>query len=133
MTDAKREAANKWLLPDGIEDVLPGVAAQREAVRRRLLDEFQCWGFEYVIPPMLEFLDSLLTGTGGDLDLKTFKVTDQLSGRTLGVRADMTPQVARIDAHGLNREGVVRLCYAGTVLHSRPDNMLSSRAPQMAG
>ena len=124
---------NSWLLPEGIEDVLPDRAAQLEQVRRRLLDHFSGWGYEYVITPMLEFLDSLLTGTGRDLDIKTFKVTDQMSGRTMGVRADMTPQAARIDAHSLNRDGPVRLCYAGTVLHSRPDNMLASRSPTMAG
>ena len=127
------EQRDHWLLPEGIEDVLPGEALHREQVRRRLLDHFHGWGFEYVIPPMLEFLTSLLTGTGRDLDIKTLKVTDQMSGRTLGIRADMTPQVARIDAHSLNREGPVRLCYAGTVLHSRPDNMLASRAPTMVG
>ncbi len=127
------EQRNRWLLPEGIEDVLPGEALHREQVRRRLLDHFEGWGYEYVIPPMLEFLTSLLTGTGRDLDIKTLKVTDQMSGRTLGIRADMTPQVARIDAHSLNRDGPVRLCYAGTVLHSRADNMLATRAPTMVG
>ena len=99
----------RWILPESIEDVLPGEA---------ILDGFSCHGYEFVIPPMLEFLDSLLTGSGGDLDLRTFKFMDQLSGRSLGVRADMTPQVARVDAHLLNRKGVARLCYCGSVLHT---------------
>ena len=124
---------DRWLLPDGIEDVLPGQAKELEVVRRRLLDLYASWGYEFVIPPMIEFLESLLTGTGHDLDLKTFKVTDLVSGRTMGIRADMTPQVARIDAHSLNRSGPVRLCYAGTVLHSMADNMLASRTPIKVG
>jgi|TARA_B100001964_G_C14218738_1_gene594175 ATP phosphoribosyltransferase regulatory subunit len=124
---------DRWLLPDGIEDVLPAQAKELEVVRRRLLDLFASWGYEFVIPPMVEFLESLLTGTGHDLDLKTFKVTDLVSGRTMGIRADMTPQVARIDAHSLNRSGPVRLCYAGTVLHSMADNMLASRTPIKVG
>jgi ATP phosphoribosyltransferase regulatory subunit len=110
----------KWLLPEYIEDVLPVEAARVERLRRRILDLFYGHGYELVVPPMLEYLDSLLTGTGHDLDLKTFKLVDQLSGRMLGLRADMTPQVARIDAHLLNRQGVTRLCYAGTVLHTQP-------------
>lgn len=125
--------ADRWLLPDGIEEVLPPRARNLELIRRRLLDLYRSWGYEYVIPPMVEFLESLLTGTGKDLDLKTFKVTDQLSGRMMGVRADITPQVARIDAHSLDRAGVVRLCYAGTVLHAKADNMLASRAPITVG
>lgn len=124
---------DRWLLPDGIEDVLPPQAKQLEGIRRRLLDLFETWGYEYVIPPMVEFLESLLTGTGHDLDLKTFKVVDLLTGRTMGVRADITPQVARIDAHSLNRDGVVRLCYAGTVVQSRADDMLASRIPLSVG
>ena len=124
---------DRWLLPDGIEDILPVEARNLEAVRRRLLDLYSSWGYQYVIPPMLEFLDSLLTGTGRDLDLETFKVTDLATGRTMGIRADMTPQVARIDAHSLNQTGPVRICYAGTVLHSQAGNMLASRSPIQVG
>lgn len=125
--------ADRWLLPDGIEEVLPPRAQNLESIRRQLLDLYVSWGYEYVIPPMVEFLESLLTGTGRDLDLKTFKVTDRESGRMMGIRADITPQVARIDAHSLNRPGVVRLCYAGTVLHAKADNMLASRTPIAVG
>src|SRR5882762_762495 len=100
-----------WLLPENIEDILPPLADRIERLRRRLLDLFRVHGYELVIPPMLEYLESLLTGTGHDLDLDTFKLVDQLSGRMIGVRADITPQVARIDAHLLNRKGVTRLCY----------------------
>jgi ATP phosphoribosyltransferase regulatory subunit len=110
----------KWLLPEYIDDILPAEAARVESLRRRILDLFHAHGYELVVPPMLEYLDSLLTGTGHDLDLQTFKLVDQLSGRMLGLRADITPQVARIDAHLLNRQGVTRLCYAGTVLHANP-------------
>lgn len=124
---------DRWLLPDGIEDVLPPQAKQLEGIRRCLLDLYETWGYEYVIPPMVEYLESLLTGTGHDLDLKTFKVVDLLTGRTMGLRADITPQVARIDAHSLNREGVVRLCYAGTVVQSLADDMLASRTPLSVG
>jgi len=125
--------ADRWILPDGVDEVLPPQAEKLEKVRRQLLDLFQQWGYELVIPPMIEFLESLLTGTGTDLDLKTFKVTDQMSGRLMGIRADMTPQVARIDAHSLNKPGTVRLCYAGTVLHALADNMLASRTPISVG
>lgn len=125
--------ADRWLLPDGVEEVLPPQAAHLEAVRRRVLDRFSAWGYELVITPMVEYLESLLTGTGRDLDLKTFKVTDQVSGRMMGIRADITPQVARIDAHSLKRDGIVRLCYAGTVLHAKADNMLASRTPIAVG
>ncbi|MBO6563220.1 MAG: ATP phosphoribosyltransferase regulatory subunit [Pseudomonadales bacterium] len=124
---------DRWLLPDGVEDVLPPQARELEEVRRRFLDLFESWGYDYVIPPMIEFLESLLTGTGRDLDLKTFKVVDLLTGRSMGVRADITPQVARIDAHSLNQDGVVRLCYAGTIMQSKPDTMLSSRTPLSVG
>ena len=109
-----------WLLPEHVADVLPAEARRVEVLRRRLLDLAASHGFELVIPPLLEHVDSLLSGTAGELDLRTFKLTDQLSGRQLGVRADITPQAARIDAHLLNREGVVRLCYCGSVLHARP-------------
>ena len=100
-----------WVLPDHIADVLPSEARHIEELRRVLLDTARCYGYELVVPPLLEHLDSLLTGSGSDLRLRTFKLVDQLSGRTLGLRADMTPQVARIDAHLLNRQGVTRLCY----------------------
>lgn len=122
-----------WLLPDGIEEVLPEDAAHLENLRRQLLDVFNCWGYELVIPPLIDYLASLLTGTGHDLDLQTFKFTDQLSGEMLGVRADMTPQVARIDAHNLRHESPTRLCYAGTVLHTVSDPMEHSRSPMQIG
>ncbi len=125
--------ADRWLLPDGVEDVLPPQARQLEHIRRKLLDLYHTWGYEYVIPPMIEFLESLLTGTGKDLDLRTFKVVDLITGRTMGLRADITPQVARIDAHSLNRDGVVRLCYAGTVIQAQADGMLASRTPLSVG
>lgn len=128
MTDKDR-----WLLPEGIEDVLPPQAAALERLRRQLLDLFHCWGYELVIPPLVEYLESLLTGTGNDLNLQTFKITDQLTGRLMGVRADMTPQVARIDAHRLKRSAPVRLCYMGTVLHTRPDGFSRSRNPLQVG
>jgi len=116
-----------WLLPESLADVLPAEARRIEELRRELLDLFRSYGFELVAPPLVEYIDSLLSGTGSDLDLRTCKLVDQLSGRTLGVRADMTPQVTRIDAHLLNRAGVTRLCYCGTVLHARPADLLSSR------
>ncbi|HUN94561.1 MAG TPA: ATP phosphoribosyltransferase regulatory subunit [Burkholderiaceae bacterium] len=122
-----------WLLPEGISDVLPDEARRIEERRRALLDLFRSYGYELVLPPLLEHLDSLLTGTGRDLDLSTFKLVDQLSGRSLGLRADTTPQVARIDAHILNRAGVVRLCYAGPVLHARPAHPLATREPIQVG
>lgn len=116
-----------WLLPEQIADVLPSQARRVEELRRLLIDRARAYGYELVQPPMVEHLDSLLSGTGAELSLKTFKLVDQLSGRTLGVRADMTPQVARIDAHLLNREGVARLAYCGPVLHARAEGALSSR------
>jgi ATP phosphoribosyltransferase regulatory subunit len=122
-----------WLLPDHIADVLPSEARHIEELRRELLDTARSYGYELVIPPLLEHLDSLLTGTGEALDLLTFKLVDQLSGRTLGLRADTTPQVARIDAHLLNRAGVTRLCYAGAVLHTRPDRPHATREPLQLG
>ncbi len=123
----------RWLLPEGISDVLPAEARRIEDLRRSLLDLYRSFGYELVFPPMIEYLDSLLTGTGRDLDLRTFKLVDQLSGRQLGLRADITPQVARIDAHILNRAGVVRLCYAGSVLHTRPSHPLATREPMQVG
>jgi len=122
-----------WLLPESVEDVLPDGARAIETYRRRLLDLFGVHGYELVAPPMLEYLESLLTGTGHDLDLRTFKLIDQMSGRTMGLRADMTPQVARIDAHLLNRAGVARLCYCGTVLHTRPRGLTATREPLQIG
>ncbi|WP_054022315.1 ATP phosphoribosyltransferase regulatory subunit [Piscinibacter sakaiensis] len=122
-----------WLLPEHISDVLPAQARHIEELRRGLLDAARRCGYELVIPPMLEHLESLLSGTGHELDLKTFKLADQLSGRTLGVRADSTPQVARIDAHLLNRQGVARLCYCGPVLHTRPSGLHGSREPLQFG
>lgn len=122
-----------WLLPEYIADALPGEAAQIERLRRQLLDHFAVSGYELVMPPMLEYLESLLTGTGQDLKLRTFKLVDQLSGRTLGVRADMTPQAARIDAHLLNHQGVTRLCYCGSVLHTLPATIAASREPLQVG
>jgi ATP phosphoribosyltransferase regulatory subunit len=116
-----------WLLPERLADILPAEARRIEELRRELLDLYRTYGFELVAPPLVEYIDSLLSGTGTDLDLRTSKLVDQLSGRTLGVRADMTPQVSRIDAHLLNRAGVTRLCYCGTVLHARPADLLSNR------
>ena len=115
------------MLPEGIEEILPDEARRLEQLRRRLLDLFGTWGYEQVMPPLIEYLDALLTGTGRDLDLQTFKLTDQLTGRLMGVRADMTPQTARIDAHYLKRECPVRLCYVGSVLRTRPDSFAGSR------
>lgn len=122
-----------WLLPEYIADALPNEAARIERLRRAVLDLFALHGYELVTPPLLEYLDSLLTGSGADLTLRTFKLVDQLSGRTLGVRADMTPQVARIDAHLLNRQGVARLCYCGSVLHTLPASLGASREPIQLG
>ena len=122
-----------WLLPEHIADALPREAAQIEILRRRLLDLFRTHGYELVMPPLLEYLDSLLTGAGQDLQLRTFKIVDQLSGKTMGVRADMTPQVTRIDAHLLNRQGVSRLCYCDSVLHTLPASMTATREPIQAG
>ncbi len=124
--------SSAWLLPEHIADVLPAQARRIEELRRSLLDRARGYGFELVMPPLLEHLDSLLSGTGHELDLKTFKLVDQLSGRTLGLRADTTPQAARIDAHLLNRQGVTRLCYCGPVLHTRP-TASSSREPLQFG
>lgn len=124
---------DRWLLPDGIEEVLPREARRIEAARRRILDLFAGWGYELVITPHIEFLESLLVSGGQDLDLKTFKVVDPLSGRQMGLRADITPQVARLDAHSLRREGPSRLCYAGSVLHAKPRALSTSRSPIQLG
>jgi len=122
-----------WVLPDHIADVLPSEARHIEELRRLLLDAARSYGFELVSPPLLEHIESLLTGTGKALDLQTFKLVDQLSGRMMGLRADTTPQVARIDAHLLNRSGVTRLCYCGPVLHTRPDRPHATREPLQLG
>ncbi|HJV27027.1 MAG TPA: ATP phosphoribosyltransferase regulatory subunit [Aromatoleum sp.] len=123
----------RWVLPDYIQDALPAEAEQLERLRRRLLDAFRSHGYQLVMPPLLEYLDSLTTGAGPDLKLRTFKLVDQLSGRTMGVRADMTPQVARIDAHLLNRAGVTRLCYCASVLHALPSSLTATREPLQLG
>ncbi len=122
-----------WVLPEFIEDILPPEARGIESLRAQLLELFRVHGYELVMPPLLEYLESLLTGTGHDMDLRTFKLVDQLSGRTMGVRADITPQVARIDAHLLNRKGVTRLCYCGSVLHTLPAGLTSTREPLQIG
>ena len=123
----------RWLLPEGVDEILPPRAMLLEQMCRKLIDLFSSWGYEFVIPPMMEYLESLLTATGEDLDLQTYKITDQLSGRLMGIRADITPQVARIDAHLLNRNIPTRLCYLGSVLHSRTNNSGDSRSPLQLG
>ncbi|HRM81659.1 MAG TPA: ATP phosphoribosyltransferase regulatory subunit, partial [Acidovorax temperans] len=122
-----------WILPDHIADVLPSEARHIEELRRGFLDTARSYGYELVIPPLLEHLDSLLTGSGEALDLQTFKLVDQLSGRSMGLRADTTQQVARIDAHLLNRQGVTRLCYCGPVLHAKPEKPHATREPLQFG
>ena len=124
---------NRWLLPEGVEEILPGQAWQIEQFRRRVLDLYRGCGYELVIPPLIEYSESLLIGLGSDMDLQTFKLTDQLSGRTLAIRADITPQTARIDAHSHPQEGPARLCYAGTVVQTRPKSDLASRIPIEVG
>jgi ATP phosphoribosyltransferase regulatory subunit len=123
----------RWLLPENFSDILPLEARRVEELRRALLDLYRSYGYELVVPPMIEYLDSLLIGTGSDLEARMFKLNDWASGRMLGLRADATPQVARIDAHILNRKGVARLCYAGSVLHARPLHPLASREPVQVG
>jgi ATP phosphoribosyltransferase regulatory subunit len=127
------DAGERWLLPEGVEEYLPYQAERLEALRRDLLNLFHSWGYELVIPPLIEYLESLLVGAGHDLDLETFKLIDQSSGRLMGVRADMTPQVARIDAHRLRRECPTRLCYMDTVLLTRQDGFAGSRTPLQLG
>lgn len=124
---------DRWLLPEGIEETLPAEARRIEAMRRAVLDLFERWGYALVMPPLIEYLDSLLTGVGRDMELQIFKLTDQLSGRLMGVRADTTPQAARIDAHYLKRSHATRLCYLGPVLHTRPDELAGSREPLQLG
>lgn len=123
----------RWLLPEGIEESLPEQARRLERLRRKLLDLYHAWGYELVLTPFIEYLESLLIGTSSDLDLQTFKLTDQINGRMMGVRADMTPQVARIDAHVLQRKAPARLCYIGTVLRTRPDSAGGTRSPMQVG
>ncbi|WP_108445876.1 ATP phosphoribosyltransferase regulatory subunit [Halomonas denitrificans] len=125
--------ADRWLLPDGMDEVLPPQASRMEELRRALLDLYHRWGYDQVMPPPVEFLDSLLTGTGTDLDLQTFKLTDQLTGRMMGVSADVTPQVARMDAHSLRRQGPVRLCYCTNVLRAKADQYQGGRSPVQVG
>lgn len=125
--------ADRWLLPDGMSEVLPPEARQIENLRRQLLDLFHSWGYELVLPPKVEFLESLLVGAGHDLGLQTFKLTDQLSGRLMGVSADVTPQVARMDAHSMRSQGAARFCYSAEILRTKPDNLLSSRSPIQIG
>ncbi|THB68815.1 MAG: ATP phosphoribosyltransferase regulatory subunit [Gammaproteobacteria bacterium] len=124
---------NAWLLPEGIDELLPVEAEVLENYRRRILDHFNQHGYDLVMPPFIEYLESLLSGTGNDLDLKTFKIIDQVSGRLMGIRADMTPQISRIDSHRLASDSISRLCYMGTVLHTRPDSFASSRSPLQFG
>lgn len=124
---------DRWLLPDGVEEILPAEARRVENLRRRLLDLFETWGYELVMPPLIEYLESLLIGASRDLDLQTFKVTDHLTGRLMGVRPDMTPQAARIDAHYLKRNAPTRLCYMGSVLRTKPDGFGGSREPLQLG
>ena len=124
---------DRWLLPEGVEETLPAEARRLEQLRRAILDMFERWGYELVMPPLIEYLESLQTGVGKDLDLQTFKLIDQLTGRLMGVRPDMTPQAARIDAHYLKREHVTRLCYLGPVLRTRPDDFAGSREPLQLG
>ena len=123
----------KWLLPENIDDVLPVEAKRLEIMRRRIVDLFDSWGYELVNPPLVEFLESLVAPDEDELLLQTFKLTDQLSGKTLGMRADMTPQIARIDAHALSRNKINRLCYCGTVLKTKPESVGASRAPIQFG
>ena len=124
---------NRWILPEGIDELLPSEAAALEQLRRDLTDLYFSWGYELVMPPVIEYLDSLLTGTGHELDLQTFKLVDQLNGRMMGVRSDMTPQVARIDAHRLGGEGISRLFYMGTTLKTRPQGLSGNRSPLQLG
>jgi ATP phosphoribosyltransferase regulatory subunit len=124
---------NRWLLPDSVDEFLPPQAEALERLRRDLLDTFFSWGYELVIPPLIEYLESLLVGTGNDLDIETFKLIDQSTGRLLGLRADITPQAARIDAHRLSRKGPVRLCYLDPVVHTRRNGFASSRNPIQVG
>ncbi|MEJ2043422.1 MAG: ATP phosphoribosyltransferase regulatory subunit [Reinekea sp.] len=125
--------AERWLLPEGIDEILPPQAARIESLRRALLDEYRAWGYDLLQPPTAEYLESLLTGVGHDLDLLTFKIIDQRNGRLMGISADRTQQVARMDAHSMPKKGVARYCYCGEVLHTKPTHLLSSRSPLQIG
>ena len=133
MNDNPAGKHNPWLLPDAVEELLPPAAAGLEQLRQSCLERCARWGYALIMPPAIEYLEALLSGVAHDLDLQTFKLTDQLSGRMMGVRADITPQAARIDAHQLRREGPVRLCYSGTVLRTRPEGADGSRNPLQMG
>lgn len=125
--------ADRWQLPEGVEEILPGDARRLEQLRRKVLDQFHCWGYEQVTPPLVEYTDSLLIGTERDLEKLTLKVTDQLTGRLMGLRADMTPQIARMDAHSYCQDGPSRFSYAGSVLHARPRSLMANRTPVQIG
>jgi len=125
--------ADRWLLPEGVEELLPAQARQVESIRRHLLDLYRGWGYQLVIPPLIEFTDALLVGMGSDLEVSSFKVTDQLTGRMMAIRPDITAQAARIDAHSLRSDEVTRLCYAGSVLHTKPKSLMASRSPIQVG
>src|SRR5699024_11792889 len=125
--------ANRWLLPEGVQEVLPPESWRLETARRKLLDLYWRWGYELIRPPLIEYLDSLLTGAGDDLDLQTFKLVDQLNGRTMGVRSDMTTQAARIDAHRATQPSTARYCYIGSILRARPEEPGGSRSPLLLG
>ena len=126
-------SVDRWMLPEGVDELLPERAAVAEQIRRNILDLFKSWGYQLVVPPLIEFTDSLLIGMGKDIEAQSFRLTDQISGKSMAVRADITPQTARIDAHSLKAEGVRRLCYAGSVLHTRPKTLMASRCPMQVG
>lgn len=126
-------SVDRWMLPEGVDELLPERAAVAEQMRRNILDLFKSWGYQLVVPPLIEFTDSLLIGMGKDIETQSFRLTDQISGKSMAVRADITPQTARIDAHSLKAEGVRRLCYAGSVLHTRPKTLMASRCPMQVG
>ncbi|MDG2036162.1 MAG: ATP phosphoribosyltransferase regulatory subunit [Pseudomonadales bacterium] len=126
-------SVDRWMLPEGVDELLPERAAVAEQIRRNILDLFNSWGYQLVVPPLIEFTDSLLIGMGKDVETQSFRLTDQISGKSMAVRADITPQTARIDAHSLKIEGVRRLCYAGSVLHTRPKTLMASRCPMQVG
>jgi len=126
-------SVDRWMLPEGVDELLPERAAVAEQLRRNILDLLKSWGYQLVVPPLIEFTDSLLIGMGKDIETQSFKLTDQISGKSMAVRADITPQTARIDAHSLKAEGIRRLCYAGSVLHTRPKTLMASRCPMQIG
>ncbi|MEZ7984961.1 MAG: ATP phosphoribosyltransferase regulatory subunit, partial [Pseudomonadales bacterium] len=126
-------SVDRWMLPEGVDELLPERAAVAEQLRRNILDLLKSWGYQLVVPPLIEFTDSLLIGMGKDIETQSFKLTDQISGKSMAVRADITPQTARIDAHSLKAKGIRRLCYAGSVLHTRPKTLMASRCPMQIG